>query len=393
MAEEEKLLTISYCSSTMKKAKSTLLLLALMACLGYSSAQPTLHNLKPLALFKPYLEQGKLSGVVTLLASKDKILSLEAAGYCNLEKSKTMKTDDLFWVASQTKPIVATAFMMLLEEKHISLDDTLSNYIKAFKNQKVEIEIDENISVLRNPKKVITFRHLLNHTSGLPAEPPVEKGPYDRVILEDIMPGYAYTHLKKDPGEKEIYSSMGINTIGRMIEILSGMKFDEFLQKRIFDPLGMINTTFFPTDEQMNRMATAYNIVNDSLKPTKLGFTYPLSNRNRVAQPFGGLFSTAEDLSKLCRMYLNGGELDGKRYLQKSTIDSMIVRRSVSAFGVGWMVYRNGDYGHSGAFNTDMTIYPNANLISITMAQSPSWYECRSILRNALQAINEGKKN
>ena len=371
----------------MKKIRTISLLLVLMVLCGSLHAQPDLRNFDPLAPFKPLLAQKKLAGVVTLLATKDQLLSLQATCYSNLEKSVPMHGDDLFWVASQTKPIVATAFMMLLEEKQISLDDTLYKYIKPFKNQKVEIEIDEQVSVLRNPKRVITFRQLLNHTSGLPAEPPVQRGPYDRVLLEDIMPGYAYTHLKKDPGEKEIYSSMGINTVGRLIEILSGMRFDDFLQKRIFDPLGMKNTTFYPTEEQLQRMATAYIIVNDSLKPTKLGFTYPLSDRNRVAQPFGGLFSTAEDLSRLCRMYLNGGELDGRRYLQKSTIDSMIVRRSVSAFGVGWMVYKNGNYGHSGAFNTDMTIYPHHNLISITMVQSPSWFECRSVLRNALQEL------
>lgn len=371
----------------MKKIRSISLLLALMVLCGSLQAQPDLRNFDPLAPFKPLLAQKKLAGVVTLLATKDKLLSMEAAGYSNLEKSEPMHCGDLFWVASQTKPIVATAFMMLLEEKRISLDDTLYKYIKAFKNQKVEIEIDENVSVLRNPRKVITFRQLLNHTSGLPAEPPVQRGPYDRVLLEDIMPGYAYTHLKKDPGEKEIYSSMGINTVGRLIEILSGMRLDDYLQKKIFDPLGMKNTTFYPTEEQLHSMATAYKIEGDSLKPTQLGFTYPLSDRKRVAQPFGGLFSTAEDLSRLCRMYLNGGELDGHRYLQKSTIDSMIVRRSVSAFGVGWMVYKNGDYGHSGAFNTDMTIYPHHNLISITMVQSPSWFECRSVLRNALQEL------
>lgn len=352
-----------------------------------AQGQHDIRDLKPLSLFQPLIDKGEISGVVTLVATKDKIVRFETAGYSNLETRAAMKQDDLFWIASQTKPLTAVAFMMLLEEKKLTLDDTLYKYIPAFRNQRVEIPIDENSSVLRRPKRPVTFRDLLNHTSGLPAEPPVQKGPYDRVLLEDIMPGYAYTHLVQDPGEKQIYSSMGINTIGRMIEILSGMRYDEFLQKRIFDPLGMKNTTFIPMEEQLKRMATAYQKVNDTLKTAKLGFTHPLTDRNRVAQPFGGLFSTAEDLLKFCRMCLNGGELEGRRYLQKSSLDSMIVRRSVSPFGAGWMVYKDGSYGHSGAFNTDMTIFPGQGLIAITMVQAPSWYGCRSLLPDAIRKL------
>jgi CubicO group peptidase (beta-lactamase class C family) len=351
--------------------------------------QADIRQLKPLSLFQPLIDQGEISGVVTLVATKDKIISLETAGSSNLEKRNPMKRDGLFWVASQTKPITAVAFMMLLEEKKLSLDDTLYKYIPAFRKQRVEIEIDQNCAVLRKPKRPITFRDLLNHTSGLPSEPPVQKGPYDRVLLEDIMPGYAYTHLVQDPGEKQIYSSMGINTIGRLIEILSGMKYDEFLRTRIFDPLGMKSTTFVPTEEQLKRMVTAYQKTNGTLQPAKLGFTHPLSDPNRVAQPFGGLFSTAEDLLQFCRMCLNGGELDGRRYLQKNSLDSMIVRRSVSPFGAGWMVYKDGSYGHSGAFNTDMTIFPVQGLIAITMVQAPSWYGCRSLLPDAIRELEK----
>lgn len=355
------------------------------------NGQVDFQKIRPLSLFQPLIDKGEIAGVVTLVAGKEGIIRFEAAGYSDLANKVPMKKDGIFWVASQTKPITALAFMMLLEEKKISLDDTLYNYIKEFRKQKVEVVIDEKVSVLRPPKRPVTFRMLLNHTSGLPAEPPVEKGPYDRVLLEDIMPGYAYTHLVNDPGEKAIYSSMGINTIGRMIEILSGMKYSDFLQKRIFDPLGMKNTTFIPTEEQLTRMVTSYTKEKDAsqLKPIKPGFTQPLSDKNRVAQPFGGLFSTAEDLSRLCRMCLNGGELDGIRYLSKSSLDSMLVRRSVSPFGVGWNLYKNGIYGHSGAFNTDMTIFPDFNLVTITMVQIPSLFECRSILREAIQKMGE----
>ena len=355
-----------------------------------SQGQITAKQIKPLSYFQPRIDKGEIAGVVTLLATKDRILSLEASGYSNLEQKVAMKTDDLFWIASQTKPMAALAFMMLLEEQKISLDDTLYKYIKYFKNQKVEVVIDEHTSVLRTPKRPITFRDLLNHTSGLPSEPPVQKGPYDRIILEDIMPGYAYTHLVNDPGVKQIYSTMGINTIGRMIEVLSGSRFDEFMQKRLFDPLGMKNTTFYPSEEQEARIATSYVMNNSVLKPAPLGFTKPLSDKHRVAQPYGGLFSTASDLARFCQMCLNGGELDGHRYILQSTLDSMLVKRSaVSPFGVGFLIYKNGTYGHSGAFNTDMSIFTRSNLISVTLVQMPGLMECRGYVRDAIWALED----
>jgi CubicO group peptidase (beta-lactamase class C family) len=359
--------------------------------LSYSQIQP--QKIKPLSYFQPRIDKGEIAGVVTLLASKDKIISLEASGYSNLERKVPMKTDDLFWIASQTKPMAALAFMMLLEEQKISLDDTLYKYIKAFKNQKVEVEIDEHTSVLRNPKKPITFRDLLNHTSGLPPEPPVQKGPYDRVILEDIMPGYAYTHLKNDPGVVQVYSNTGINIIGRMIEVLSGSRFDDFMQQRLFDPLGMKNTTFVPTEAQAARIVTSYMMDSSMLKPVALSFTKPLTDKNRVALPYGGLFSTAADLARFCQMCLNGGELDGRRYIMKSTLDSMLVKRSkVSPFGVGFLLYKEGTYGHSGAFNTDMSIFTKSNLISVTLVQMPALMECRAYVRDAIWALEDQNK-
>lgn len=373
----------------MKKIITTAWFIALLVS---ASAQMDVSTIKPTKLFKPLIDQGEIAGVVTLLATKDKIISLEASGYADLERRILMKTDAMFWVASQTKPIVAVAFMMLLEEKNISLDDTLYKYIPEFKNQRVEIRVDENISLLRKPKRPITFRYLLNHTSGMPAEPPVQKGPIDRVQLDDIMPGYAYTNLIQDPGEKEIYSTMGINTVGRVIEILSGIKFGAFLQQRIFDPLGMKNTTFIPSEEQLSRLATTYRKEGEKLKPIMLGFTHPLTDKNRVAMPFGGLFSNAVDLSRFCQMCLNGGVLDGRRYISVSALDSMIVRRSPSPFGAGWVVYNNGVYGHSGAYNTDMTIYTKSGLISISLVQRSPSHQCRSILREAIRKAENSEK-
>lgn len=356
------------------------LLLLFLSVSGQSEQLPV----NAIQLFKPLIQQGEIAGAVTLLADREKIISLEAAGFANLEEQKPMRTDALFWVASQTKPIVAVAFMMLLEEKHISLDDTLYKYIPAFKNQRVEIKVDSEISVLRRPKSPITFRQLLNHTSGMAAEPLIQKGPFDMVGLEEIMPGYAYMNLVQDPGEKEIYSSLGINTVGRLIEIISGIKFEDFLFKRLFEPLGMKNTTFVPSDEQLKRLATTYRKEGKKLKPIRLGFTHPLSDTCRVGLPFGGLFSDAEDLSKFCRMCLNGGELDGKRYLSPDALASMVIRHSPSPFGVGWCVYDNGSYGHNGAYNTDMTIFSKSGLIGISLVQLTPSHPCRSILREAI---------
>src|SRR5262249_1112701 len=158
------------------------------------------------------------------------------------------------------------------------------------------------------PKHPPTVRHLLSHTSGMPFRSAMEQPTLDRLTLRDCVLSYAMTPLGSEPGTEYQYSNAGINTAGRIIEVVSGMPYETFLQKRLFDPLGMKDTTFWPTEEQLKRLAKAYRPKDKSgLEETTITqLQYPLADRNRKPMPAGGLFSTASDVGRFCQMILNG---------------------------------------------------------------------------------------
>src|SRR5262249_27169955 len=160
------------------------------------------------------------------------------------------------------------------------------------------VEQDKEHVLLRRPKQAITVRHILSHTSGMPFRSAMEQPTLDGLFLRDAVKSYAMTPLQFEPGSKWQYSNAGINTAGRLIEVASGMSYEEFLDKRLFGPLGMKDTTFWPSEEQLGRLAKAYKPSADKtgLAETTIGqLHYPLSDRKRQPMPAGGLFSTAAD--------------------------------------------------------------------------------------------------
>ncbi len=243
------------------------------------------------------------------MASKDKVLDLEAIGYADIAAKRPMRTDSLFWIASMTKPMTATALMMLVDEGKVKVDDPVEKYLPEFKGQMVVAEQDQDHVLLRNPSHPITVKEVLSHTSGLPFMSRVE-GKIERFPLREAAIVYALTPLNSEPGSKYLYSNAGINIAGRIIEVVSGMPYEEFMEKRLFGPLGMKDTTFWPSEEQLQRLAKSYkpNADKTGLEETPItSLTYPLVDRKRNPCPAGGLFSTATDLSTFCRMILNGG--------------------------------------------------------------------------------------
>ena len=181
--------------------------------------------------------------------------------------------------------------------------------------------------------------------------------------------------LQFQPGTKYQYSNAGINTAGRIIEVVSGLSYEEFLQTRLFYPLGMKDTTFWPSDEQVTRLAKSYkpNEAKDNLEELTVGqLKYPLSDRTRYPMPAGGLFSTAEDLAHFMQMILNGGILDGKRYLSEDAVNVMTSKQTPpdvpDGYGLGWGT-DGVHYGHGGAFSTNMNIDSQRGLITIWLVQ------------------------
>ncbi|HLY74694.1 MAG TPA: serine hydrolase domain-containing protein [Planctomycetota bacterium] len=329
----------------------------------------------PAAALQPFIDRHVLAGAVTLVATKDKILSHEAVGFMDVKAQTPMRPDALFWIASQSKPITATAVLMLVDEGKLALDDLVEKYLPEFRGQMVVAEQDPNHVLLRKPVHPITVRNVLSHTSGLRFSSPMEQPTLDALTLKDAVRSYAMLPLQFEPDSKYQYSNAGINTAARILEVLSGMKYEEFMQKRLFDPLGMKDTTFWPSDEQVARLARSYkpNAAKDGLEETTVGqLTYPLTDRRRQPMPAGGLFSTAVDVARFCQMILNGGELGGRRYVSEAAVKQMTVKQTAEAlkdgYGLGWST-NGGNFGHGGAFATNMNIDSGRGLITVYMIQ------------------------
>lgn len=367
---------------------------------------------------QPFIDDYKLAGAVTLLASREKVLNLEAVGYADVAAKRPMKTNDLFWIASMTKPMTGVAVMMLVDEGKISVDDPVAKYLPEFESQMIG-PVAGTKDPSKKPEYPVTIRHLLTHTGGLSATT-LPKNATDAIGLRECVQSYGKAPLKFQPGSKYEYSNPGINTLGCIVEVVSGQPYAQFMDERLFKPLGMTNTTFWPTQEQVDRIAKSYQPKPESktLEESRtLGsFRFP-DGEQRYAfapggiSPFpaGGLYSTAEDVARFCRMILNDGVLDGRRYLSIQSIRQMTSTQTgdlvsggkgEAGHGFCWMTTRKlkpnsstfaGPFGHGGAQGTEMWLDPSRNLITVYMIQivQPAPSDLDSMKSAFKSAVNE----
>jgi len=335
------------------------------------------------ASLQPFIENKTLAGAVTLVASGDRELSIETIGYADIGAKKPMRPDSLFWIASQSKAFTTAALMMLVDEGKVKVDDPVEKYLPEFKGQWLAVEQDKDHILLKQPPRPITVKNVMTHTSGLPPTSAMEKPTLDLFPLLVAARSYAMTPLDFAPGTKYRYANAGINTAGRIIEVVSGMRYEEFLQRRIFDPLGLKDTTFWPAGEQLQRLAKSYksNMKTKELDETPIGqLRYPLDDRTRQPMPAGGLFSTARDVARFCQMMLGGGVWNGKRYLSAAAVEeatSNQIGDLPPGYGYGWRVIAKaagdgrsaGSFGHGGAYETVMWVEPKRKLVMVLMRQ------------------------
>ncbi len=357
----------------MKVTLSLLPLVAALACSGpLFAAAPT----SCAARLQPFVDKHELAGAVALVADKDKVRSVEAVGFADVAAGRAMKTDAMFWIASQSKAMTATAVMMLVDEGKIALDDPVEKYLPEFRGQMVVAEKDDDHELLRKPEHPITLREVLSHMSGLPFKSAVEEPTLDGLPLAAAVRSYAAAPLQTEPGTHYQYSNAGINTAARILEVVSGMKYEDFMQRRLFDPLGMKDTTFWPSAEQVSRIAKSYRPDDTRTNLVEFPITqllYPLTDRTRrFPMPAGGLFSTAQDTALFCRMLLNGGELNGRRYLSEAAFRQLTKRQTPESvkdsYGFGLAIGPDW-FGHGGAYATNMEIHPAKGLALIWMVQ------------------------
>lgn len=398
----------------MKNIRWTVTLFAIAftraVCLG--QAPPAEHASGIAARLQPFVDSHALAGAVTLVASKEKVLSLEAVGYADVAAGTPMKTDDLFWIASMSKPMTATALMMLVDEGKVSVDDPVEKYLPEFKGQMVAVEQDGEHVLLKKPDHPILVRNILSHTSGLPFLSRVIHH-IDEFPLQEAVITYAMSPLQFQPDSKYQYANAGIDTAGRIIEVVSGMPYEEFMRKRLFEPLQMKDTTFFPSEEQLGRLARSYKFdpAKSALEEIPIAqLLSPLSRRDRYPSPAGGLFSTASDVGSFCRMILSGGSLDGKRYISEASLRQMTSTQTGNlqnkgkgegGYGFGWSTTRRsqgdsgpapaGDCGHGGAYATNMSVDTEHGLVLVFMVQhsGPPAREWGSILPTFRKAALE----
>jgi CubicO group peptidase (beta-lactamase class C family) len=330
------------------------------------------------AAMQKCVDDREVAGSVTLVATDNGVIHLDAVGEADLAAKRRMSADNLFWIASMTKPVTGAAVMMMQDEGKLQFDDLVEKFIPEFANLK---------TADGEPAKV-TIRHLLTHTSGL-AE---MSGQGSRSVktLAEAIPFYVNRPVAFKPGSKWAYCQSGINSAARVVEIVSGKTFDKFCDERIFGPLGMKDTTFYPTTEQIARLAQTYARNKDgALEPAPLRMLGgPVSSRERMPMANGGLFSTAPDYYRFCKMLLDGGQFEGKTLLkpesvrQMTTVQSGAVKTGFTpgnGWGLGVCVVREpqgvsamlspGTFGHGGAFGTQAWVDPKLRRIYILMVQ------------------------
>jgi CubicO group peptidase (beta-lactamase class C family) len=328
------------------------------------------------------ISQNEIAGAVTVMVSKNKTIHLETTGYADVAAKRPMTPDTLFWIASMTKPITGTAILMLQDEGKLNVADPVAKYIPEFANLKTPLGKPANL----------TIKQILTHTSGLGE---AGAGSQQAKTLADLVPLWLAAPMQYEPGEKWKYTQSGINAAARIVEIVSGMTFDAFCQKRLFDPLGMKNTTFYPTSEQRARLATAYAKSRDTGQLEPVPPRTDFGPRDRPPQGNGGLYSTATDYARFCQMLLNGGTFEGHRYLSAAAMKFLMTPQTGElptgffqdkGYGTnyGWGIatcilkathdgvaamLSPGTFGHGGAWGTQAWIDPVKGVAYVLMVQ------------------------
>jgi CubicO group peptidase (beta-lactamase class C family) len=328
------------------------------------------------AAITPLVEKNELAGAVFLVATKDKVIALDAVGYADVAAKKSMPSDAMFWIASQSKPITGAAVAILIDEGKVKLDDPVEKFLPEFKGQKVKVAKEGAEPTLEALENSITVRHLLAHTSGMPFRSAIEVPTLDRYTLEKRVKSYAETPLDSQPGTKYQYSNAGINTAARIIEVVTGKSFEDFLDERLLKPLEMNDTTFWPNESQAKRIARAYTTGEggQGLREREIEqLHYPLTDRTeRFPMPAGGLFSTAADVAKFYQMLLNNGQWKGKQILSPEVVGALTSKQTPDSlkdgYGLGFSV-GGPTFGHGGAYSTNSFADRDRGLILVWLVQ------------------------
>jgi CubicO group peptidase (beta-lactamase class C family) len=355
------------------------------------------------ARMKEFVAAGTISGVVTILARHGKVVEFDAVGLRDIESSSPMRKDSLFRIASLTKPVTCAAIMLLVDEGRLSPIDPVEKYLPEYKGLKVNpcrAGAGAHCAGVA-PHRAIDIEDLMTHTSGLPGSAGAGNGPEPKTLAELVSRG-AHSELLFEPGTSWNYSNIGIDILGRIVELVSHQSFDQFLKERIFDPLGMNETTFVVAPEKRDRMATLYNF--SSGKPERIEAEW--GSAGRIPSPAGGLISTAGDMLRFNEMMRNKGVLDGNRVLSQAAVELMTISHTGDieagwvpgvGHGFGYEVVREvrgmfrynsiGTFVKGGAYRTYEWVDPARDLVGVIMMQRTNGGADTSDETNAFMSI------
>ena len=360
------------------------LVLATVLSTALTAADPRLSGIT--AALQPALDEKEIAGAVTLVISREKILHFETHGFADVATQRPMTPDTMFNIMSMTKLMTATAVLMLQDEGKLKLTDPVANYIPGFAALKTPSGQPANLTLLQ----------ILTHVSGLGEASAASAR--DARTLADFVPHWLAAPMQNEPSAKWRYCQSGINTAARIVEIVSGKTFDEFLRTRLFVPLGLKHTTHYPSAEQLPFLATAYT-KNKTTGALDAVSAPPPARGTRPPTGNAGLYASAHDYARFCQMLLNGGTLDGQRYLSPAALKLLSTPQTPATlptgffqnntygqrgtnygWGIGTCVLKTphagvaamlapGSYGHGGAWGTQAWIDPVRGVAYILMVQ------------------------
>jgi CubicO group peptidase (beta-lactamase class C family) len=333
-------------------------------------------------LYRVAVERDDLRGAVLYVAHRGQVVLFEAVGFRHHAYRLPMERDTLFRMASNTKPVVAAAILMLADEGRLAVTDPVSKHLASYDTDK---------------SSRITIEQLLTHSSGLRIGPifyPFPDG--QEPTLQGAVARFGAEGPAAPPGEYS-YNNAGYNTLGAIIEVVSGQPLEAFLESRFYDPLGMADTLNHEDPAKLHRMATVYRGRRPGGRGGPIVFTQGFTPGDGpdfpVIRASGGMISTAADYARFLEMYRRGGELDGRRYLREATVRAAITGRvksgAATAYGYGWMARDDGSYYHTGSDGTMAWVDPAREIVGMVFTQSPGGNnpsaEFRELVNKSLQ--------
>lgn len=359
---------------------------------------------------KAYVDEGYIPGVVTLVQRKGAVAQFEAIGWQDVEAGKPMRTDSIFQIMSMSKPITGVAIMMLVEEGKIRLNDPVEKHLPEFRDQWMIDSQSGDHRVLKKPSRPITIRDLMTHTSGMSSVPPPGIAEVlvkmDRT-LADAVAIYSQQPLDFEPGTRWQYSNTGIATLGRIVEVASGLPYEKFIETRIFQPLGMKDSHFSLPAEKQSRLAAVYTLKAGKMVKAGddilAGDPFNYRHAAKYAGPEFAVYSTAQDLAAFYQMMLNHGTANGRRLLSPASVEVMTMVQTGelkagwglgTGYGLTWEVTKDpigqltflspGTFHHGGAFGTFGWADPKKEMVGVFLIQ---WSGNRQDVRDAFIAM------